>query len=152
MNKSRQIISNRLNYNAGIMAWYVMELTKLTEAMTNACTKEIIKIYKAGGDVDIALDVSISSQMRIALNALQKKYGDKFSEKAKVLVESLLKKTNRYANWQFNAQLKDMLGDKAKGFTLAGSAISPEKSEVIKALLFIYNSRNLIKVLDPYGW
>ena len=140
---NRKLISNRFNYNAGILSWYVKELTNLTEAMTKATLKEITKIYKAGGDIDITLDESVSSQMRIALNELKKKYGDKFSSKAKILIESLLKKTNRYANWQFNKQLKDMLGDKAKGFSLSGSAISPEKSEIMKAILF--ENTSLIK-------
>ena len=131
----RQIISKRLNYNAGIMAWYSKELKALVKAMSKECRKTLAEIYKKGYP-DIAFDESISSQARIALNQLQRKYGDKFSDKSKILAESLLKKTNRYANWQFNNQLKEMLGDKAKGFALSGSAISPEKSEVIKALLF----------------
>ena len=32
MKQKRQITSNRLNVNAGIMSWYVKELTKLTFA------------------------------------------------------------------------------------------------------------------------
>ena len=139
---ARQIISDRLNCNAGIAAWYKRELLKLTKAMTSECKRVIEDIYKKGY-ANISLDESLSSQARIALNALQKKYGDKFSQKAKILVESLLNKSNRYANWQFNKQLKDMLGDKAKGFSLSGSAISPEKSEIMKAVLF--DNTSLIK-------
>lgn len=177
MKQKRQITSNRLNVNAGIMSWYVKELTKLTEAMTKECTKELSGIYKKlDYQVEFAendslktlvltecekarnfqnptyttgADESISSQVRIALNELQKKYGDKFSERAKELVKQLLRKTNRYSNMQINNALKDMLGDKAKGFALVGSAISPEKSEVMKALLF--ENVSLIKSIpDEY--
>ena len=150
MKQKRQITSNRLNVNAGIMSWYVKELTKLTKKMTTECTKELAEIYKKlGYQVEFAEDESISSQVRIALNELQKKYGDKFSERAKELVKQLLKKTNKYSNMQINKALKDMLGDKAKGFALVGSAISPEKSEVMKAILF--ENVSLIKSIpDEY--
>lgn len=143
-----QLTSNRLNVNAGIMAWYVKELQKLTKAMTKECREELAVIYKKGYP-QISFDESLSSQARMALNRLREKYGDKFSQRAKVLVASLLKKTNRYANWQFTKSLKDMLGDNAKGFALSGSAISPEKSEIMKALLF--ENVSLIKSIpDEY--
>lgn len=178
MKQKRQVTSNRLNVNAGIMSWYVKELTKLTKQMTTECTKELANIYKKlGYQVEFAqdkkdlktlilkesekarifinsnyntgADESISSQVRIALNELQKKYGDKFNERSKELVKQLLKKTNRYSNMQINNALKDMLGDKAKGFALVGSAISPEKSEVMKAILF--ENVSLIKSIpDEY--
>lgn len=150
MKQKRQVTSNRLNVNAGIMSWYVKELKKLTKQMTTECSKEIGNIYKKlGYQVEFATDDSISSQIRIALNELQKKYGDKFSERAKELVKQLLKKTNRYSNLQVNEALKKMLGDSAKGFTLVGSAISPEKSEIMKALMF--DNVTLIKSIpDEY--
>lgn len=135
MPMKNQITSNRLNYNAGIMAWYVKELKSLTKAMVKEAGKVLAEIYKKGYP-DIAFDESISSQARIALNQLYEKYQDKFSEKGKILAKSLLNKTNKYANWQFNKNLKDMLGNNAKGFLLKGAAITPEKSEIMKALLF----------------
>ena len=169
MKQKRQVTSNRLNVNAGIMSWYVKELKKLTKQMTTECSKEIGNIYKKlgyqvefdsktpapfrgegrDGGFKIATDDSISSQIRIALNELQKKYGDKFSERSKELVKQLLKKTNRYSNLQVNEALKKMLGDSAKGFALVGSAISGEKSEIMKAILF--ENVSLIKSIpDEY--
>lgn len=103
--------------------------------MTKECKQELAKIYKKGYP-QIAFDESVSSQARIALNQLYKKYGDKFSNKAKSLSKSLLKKTNKYSNSQINTALKTMLGASAKDFLLKGSAISPEKSEIMKALIF----------------
>ena len=44
-----QLISNRLNVNAGIMAWYVKELKKLVKGMADECTKELTGIYKKLG-------------------------------------------------------------------------------------------------------
>lgn len=138
--KNDRLTSNRLNVNAGIMEWYVKELQKLSKAMTKECTEELAKIYKKGYP-QIAFDESLSSQARIALNKLYEKYESKFSDRAKVLAQSLMNKTNKYANWQFTKALKKMLGNdneaaKKLSFALKGSAISPEKAEIIKALLF----------------
>lgn len=145
-----QLISDRLNINAGIMSWYVKELRKLTQAMTKACYKELAGIYKKlGYQAEFAEDASLSSQIRIALSALYDKYYSKFSERSKRLIKKLLKDTNRYSNSQINNALKQMLGDKAKDFLLKGSAISPEKSEIMKALLF--ENVSLIKSIpDEY--
>lgn len=144
----RQLISTRLNVNAGIQEWYVKELQKLSFQMTKECYKVLGELYKKGYP-DIAFDESISSQARIALNQLYQKYSDKFSKRGKYLAQSLLKKTNKYANWQLNNVLKTLLGTAASQFTLSGSAISAEKSEIIKALLF--ENVSLIKSIpDEY--
>lgn len=132
-----QITSPRLNPNAGIMSWYVKELKKLVKTMTSECLKEIKGIYEdLGYQTEFTQDDSISSQIRMALSRLYDKYSNKFSEKAKRLIKKLLKDTNRYSVNQINAALKGMIGDKAKDFILKGSAITPEKSEIFKALTF----------------
>lgn len=43
-----QLISTRLNVNAGIMSWYVKELKKLTKAMTKECKEKLAEIYRQG--------------------------------------------------------------------------------------------------------
>lgn len=61
----RQITSNRLNPNAGIMSWYKKELKKLVKSMTDQCTKELAQIYKdLGYQIEFAADESISSQAK----------------------------------------------------------------------------------------
>ncbi len=106
--------------------------------MTAECEKEITKIYKnLGYQVEnTAQDDSISSQIRMALNALYNKYYDKFSARSKRLIKKLLKDVNKTSTSQVNNALKSMLGDKTTGFALKGSAISAEKSEIMKALMF----------------
>lgn len=131
----KQLISNRLNPNAGIMSWYVRELRKLSRDMTDECRETIKGIYAKGYE-GISFDESLSSQVRIALNQLMQKYGDKFSDKAKNLAESLVRRTNRYSNGQINQALKDMLGAKAANFAISGSVVSAEKKEIFKALVF----------------
>ncbi len=131
----RQLISKPLYPNAGIKSWYVKKLQALVKEMYKECNSRLGNIYK-DLHFQITLDESISSQARIALNELSKKYYDKFSKESKKIVSGLLKKTNSFATRQFLSAIKAMLGDGADGFTLSGSIISPEKEEVIKALLF----------------
>ena len=75
----RQLISNRLNINSGIMSWYKKELEKMAVQMCRECTKVLADIYRElGYQTEFAADESISSQARIALNELYKKYSGKF--------------------------------------------------------------------------
>lgn len=135
--KKNQLTSKRLNPNSGIEDWYVKELKKLTSQMTKECERELTKIYKKGySEITFSEDESISSQARIALNSLYNKYEQKFSKRAKTLAQSLLNKNNRYASWQFLKVLKKMVGENANGFSMKGSAITPEKEEIIKAAIF----------------
>lgn len=136
--QKRQVTSNRLIVNAGIIEWYQKELKKLAKQMSDECYKEITGIYKElGYQVEFATDESISSQIRIALNSLYNKFSDKFSKNAKDLVKRLINRTNKYSNMLINNAIKKMVGaDNSKNFALIGSAISPQKEEVIKALIF----------------
>lgn len=95
MKKNRQT-SNRLNVNAGIMGYYVKELQKLPKQITKECTEDLAKICKKGYP-QISFDESLSSQARIALNKLYEKYESKFSDRGKVLAQSLMNKINKYA-------------------------------------------------------
>ena len=93
MAKPQIIRGGKLNANAGIESWYMGELEKLSRAMTRECARELKKLYaKEDEQIKFAEDAGISSQMRIKLNYLQKKYGDKFAEKSKELSKKLLTK------------------------------------------------------------
>lgn len=93
MAQSQIIRGGKLNANAGIESWYMGELEKLSWAMTRECARELKKLYaKEDDQIKFAEDAGISSQMRIKLNYLQKKYGDKFAEKSKELSKKLLTK------------------------------------------------------------
>ena len=84
MAQSQIIRGGKLNANAGIESWYMGELEKLSRAMTRECARELKKLYaKEDEQIKFAEDAGISSQMRIKLNYLQKKYGDKFAKSQK---------------------------------------------------------------------
>ena len=69
MAKSQILRGGKLNANAGIEAWYMNELEKLSRQMTRECARELKKLYaKEDEQIKFAQDDSISSQMRIKLN------------------------------------------------------------------------------------
>lgn len=149
--KQNQISAAPLNFNAGIQKWYEKQLLKLVDELTKDVLNEIRPLYKEYKE-QITFDASISSQARMTINSLRKLFEKKFKEKGKKFAESMVRKTNRYATNTFK-QVMTALFDKEKvketGFTMAGSIVSPEKEEVVKALVF--ENVSLIKsIQDRY--
>lgn len=147
--KDRNIIKGQpLNFNAGIEKWYIKELVKLVDDLTKEVIKEIKPLYKEYKDqITFTQDASISSQMRMTLNKLREIFEKKFNDRGKKLAERMARKTNRYANTTFLQMMNKMFkGEeeikKTGGFVMSGSIITPEKEEVMKAL--IYENTTLI--------
>lgn len=89
------------------------------------------KLYaKEDGQIKFAEDDSISSQMRIKLNYLQKKYGDKFAEKSKELSKKLLAKLVTYSWVALNAAVKQISPE-----LKARKKLTPEEEEAAKAAI-----------------
>lgn len=139
MAQSQIIRGGKLNANAGIEAWYMGELEKLSRAMTRECARELKKLYAQEDEqIKFAEDAGISSQMRIKLNYLQKKYGDKFAEKSKELSKKLLTKLIAYSWVALNAAVKQISPE-----LKARKRLTPEEDEAAKAAIF--ENVNLIK-------
>ena len=150
--KKNLIKSKPLNFNVGLQRWYVRELIKLVDDLTAEVFEEIKPLYKEYKE-QITLDASISSQARIKLNSLRDLFEKKFKDKGKTFAERMVRKTNRYANNTFWKMINEMLKTKedvkkAGGYLLKGSIITPEKEEVMKAL--IYENVNLITNLQTH--
>ena len=149
--KQNQISAAPLNFNAGIQKWYEKQLSKLVDELTKDVLNEIRPLYKEYKE-QITFDASISSQARMTINSLRKLFEKKFKDKGKKFAESMVKKTNRYATNMFKQVMASLFNEekvKETGFTMAGSIVSPEKEEVIKALVF--ENVSLIKsVQDRY--
>lgn len=147
----RNIIKSKpLNFNIGIQKWYVKELIKLVEDLTKEVYEQIKPTYKEYKE-QITLDASISSQTRIKLNSLRDLFEKKFKDRGKAFAERMVKKTNRYATSTFWKTMNEIFKSedeikKAGGFLLKGSIVTPEKEEVIKAL--VYENTNLITNLQ----
>ena len=147
--KKRNIITGQpLNFNAGIQKWYEKQLLKLVDELTKDVLNEIRPLYKEYKE-QITFDASISSQARITINSLRKLFEKKFKEKGRKFAESMVKKTNRYATNTFKQIMAALFNEekvKETVFTMAGSIVSPEKEEVIKALVF--ENVSLIKSIN----
>ena len=127
-------------------------MIKLVDDLTAEVFEEIKPLYKEYKE-QITLDASISSQARIKLNSLRDLFEKKFKDKGKTFAERMVRKTNRYANNTFWKMINEMLKTKedvkkAGGYLLKGSIITPEKEEVMKAL--IYENVNLITNLQTH--
>lgn len=141
MKQTKVIKGKPLNFNVGLQKWYVKELLKLVDDLTKDVLKEIKPLYKEYKEqITFTQDASISSQMRIVLNGLKDKFYSMFKEKGKKFANRMVKKTNRYATTTFNGIMRSLFDkDKVKqagGFVLKGAAITPEKEEVMKALIY----------------
>lgn len=134
-----------LNFNVGIKRWYIKELLKLVDKLTDSVLKEISPLFREykdqitfSQDASVQSQPSISSQARIRLNALRKEYEKRFNKQGTILAKKMLKKTNRYSKTAFWSSIQAMVNKEAgqSTFTMSGSIISPEKEEAVKALLF----------------
>lgn len=133
--KKNYLTTKPLNFNVGLQRWYVKELLKLVDELTQETIKELKPTYKEYKE-QITLDASISSQTQFVINELKKKYGNKFKKFGKQLAKKMVGKTNQYANTIFSKLIKEVFkSQNPKGFMLKGSIISPEKEEVMKAII-----------------
>ena len=153
--KQNNIIKGKpLNFNAGLQKWYVNQLLKLVDDLTKEVYEEIKPLYKEYKEqITFTEDASISSQSRIKINSLRDLFEKKFKDRGKIYAERMVRKTNRYANTTFWAMMNEMFKSKeelkqAGGFLMKGSLISPEKEEVMKAL--IYENSSLITNIQTH--
>lgn len=153
--KQRNIIKGKpLNFNVGLQKWYVKELIRLVDDLTAEVYEEIKPLYKEYKEqITYTTDASISSQTRIKINSLRDLFEKKFKDRGRTFAERMVKRTNRYANSTFWRMMNDMFKgqeevQKADGFLLKGSIISPEKEEVMKAL--IYENTSLITNIQTH--
>lgn len=146
--KQNLIKGKPLNFNAGIQKWYVNALVKMVDDLTKEVYEEIKPLYKEYKyQITFTEDASITSQTRMKINSLRDLFENKFKERGKIFAERMVKKTNKYSNVTFWGVINNMFKDneeakKANGFLLKGSLVSPDKEEVIKAL--IYENTSLI--------
>lgn len=132
MANSNILRGGKLNANAGIEAWYMRELEKLCKAMTKECVRELEKLYsRTDEQITFAEDDSISSQMRIKLNYLRKKYGEKFADKSKDLSKKLLSKLITYSWVAVTASIKQIAPD-----IKVRKNLTSAEEEAVKAAIF----------------
>lgn len=116
--------------NAGVSAWYAVQLEGLAAAMHEATQKELLRLFRAeGSELGFSQDASLASQARILLNKLRRRFGSVFEQKALSLAESMLRRSNRANASAVHESLKELSG----GLSIKTSFISGKLAEQMKA-------------------
>lgn len=136
----KQLVGGALSPNAGISSDYAKPVVKAITAMYQDVRKELANLYKTT-NFETAMDASVSSQARILINALLKKWQKRFDEIAKTSTDRMVERTMKNSAVTLNMSLKDA----SKDFQIDTSFSNEQLSEVIKAST--QEAANLIKVI-----
>lgn len=132
-----------LNYNAAVMARYEARLGALVKQMTSQTRRELEKLFKGdparaefgsqypvgSGSVPTQDSGNTSSQSRIVVNQLKKKFQQLFNRKAKGLAEQMIRENDRASASAVHASLKQLSG----GLSLKTKFITQPMETVMKA-------------------
>ena len=137
---------NKINVNAGLISWYVKELTKLVKVMCKVYEKKIISLYQSNKqqikEIKYATDDNIGSQSRILLNKLNKTYNEYYDKKSKKVSETMVSKTEKLLRKSLEVSFYTLLkkiDEKKEGSVIKNllSQFSPEvlndKQKFVKA-------------------
>jgi SPP1 gp7 family putative phage head morphogenesis protein len=133
-------VGGALSPNAGISADYARPQVELITLMYRDTKRELEKLFKTT-NFKSAMDSSVSSQGRILINALLKKWQPRFDELAKRATDRMIERTMRNSAVTLSMSLKEV----SKDFTIDTSFSNEQLSEVIKAST--QEAANLIKVI-----
>ena len=104
-------------------------LKKLTDSLIKETEKELSQLFKTNNSKKFfATDESISSQARIILNALSKKYASIFLDKGKLISDYMVNQANNSSKSQVHNSLKDL-----SGLSIKTSNTSQRTMEIMKA-------------------
>ena len=131
-----------LSPNAALVSKYRERLRKLTQRMTKGVQKTIVDFLnkdivdnyvgnqKSLEDTQrVVLDESLSSQMRIIINDLKRKYKKVFSEKSKLYADDMIEEANQINRKAVNLSFSLLSG----GLAVKTAKINEGLSEVMKA-------------------
>ncbi len=137
----------RMNNPAGVTVRYKMKLSKLTKRMVKEVTREIEKLFRSSASKEyvtkqksaLAMDESISSQARILLNQLSKKFDKLFNEKAWSYAEEMVEQSAKVSKFAVQESIKTLSG----GVSLKIDYTTGPLKEILKSTTF--ESVSLIK-------
>lgn len=138
-NRDVTLRGTRLNYNAGEQEKYIRHLERLVREMTNEVNREVTRLFKQDTAKayfkeqkeaeSIAQDASISSQARILMNAMSRKFTQLFDSRAKYLAERMVMGAAKVSRASLHSSLKKLSG----GLSLKTGIIPKGLEDVIKA-------------------
>ena len=131
IDQRRKIIRGKsLNPSAAAMIRYRRALERLVLEMTETYERKLRAFFnKPVAKEYFALDESISSQAKILLTELSKKFDDLFNFKAKGLAESMLKDASASSATSLKMSLKEI----SQGLELKTDILTGELKDILKA-------------------
>jgi len=135
-------VGSALRPNAGISTDYAKPIVNELELMFRDVRRELKKTFKEN-HYGQAMDASLSSQSRMLLNWLLRKWQPRFDEIAKSATERMIQRTIKNSTITLRNSLKEALPD----LSIDTSFSNEQLQEVIKASTL--EAANLIKII-PY--
>ena len=133
-------VGGALSPNAGISADYARPQVELITLMYRDTKRELEKLFKTT-NFESAMDASVSSQGRILINALLKKWQPRFDELAKRATDRMVERINKNSAITLSMSLKEA----SKDFEIDTSFHNEQINEVLKAST--QEAVNLIKTI-----
>lgn len=127
-NKIDGLVGRALRPNASIASDYAKPTINLIELMSRDVERELKKLFKEN-KFGFAEDASISSQARILMNYLVRKWGKRFDEMAKSSTDRMISRTIRNSAVTLGISLREASAD----FTIDTSFRNEQLNDVIKA-------------------
>ena len=121
-------IGKALRPNAGISADFAKPITKLIGLMYRDALRELTKVFEDTSFTS-AMDASTTSQARIILNWLLRKWSKRFDDTAKSIVDRMIARTLKNSSVTLGLSLKEV----SKDFEIDTTLINERLNEVIKA-------------------
>ena len=121
-------IGKALRPNAGISADFAKPITKLIGLMYRDALRELTKVFEDTSFTS-AMDASTSSQARIILNWLMRKWSKRFDDTAKSIVDRMIARTLKNSSVTLALSLKEV----SANFEIDTTLINERLTEVIKA-------------------
>lgn len=123
------LVGSPLTYPAGQMDRYEKAIGKLTRAMFKEYAKELASVFRQNEVLTIAQDASISSQARIMLNKLRRKFERVFAKNAPAIVDNIIGGIDKTSQASLGESLRKLSG----GITLKTDAMPAALQQAVKA-------------------
>jgi hypothetical protein len=110
--KPKVLNGKPLDVNAGDAEWYQKRLESLVAALDTSCVKAIRRLHAelSAPPSGIAMDASIGSQARIAMNSLRQRFFLIFRKKAHELSAQMVFRADKASSASLHASLKELSG------------------------------------------
>ncbi len=122
-----------LQYSAPVQERYKAKLDALVKQMTDTVDEEVRRLFEGGtaGEFFATEDASISSQARILVNSLSKRFNGLFASKAKPYAEAMVKSADVASSTAMHSSLSKLSG----GMSLKTVPITGGLEDIYKATI-----------------